>query len=124
MTMLIHIADKPVQVQLSHAAQRALAARDKPLFAEMELYFSCLIRLRVRFYDAPEHGEGVAAGDKLVVSFRPVMTRRCTTDSAGEDPPLTEFPIARKEAFVPKWLRIDFHQGRWRGEFGMTEARG
>lgn len=121
---LIHIAGKPVQVRLSPAAQRALAARDKPLFAEMELYFSCLIRLKVRFYDAPEHGEGVAAGDKLVVSFRPVMTRSCGNEYEGEEPPLTDFPIARRGAFVPKWLHIDYRQGRWCGEFGMTEARG
>ncbi|MCG6887243.1 MAG: hypothetical protein LJE74_08550 [Proteobacteria bacterium] len=123
MTTTIKIYNKPVQLQLSSAAQRALAARNKPLYAEMELYFSCLIRLKVRFYDHAEHGNGITAGDKLVVSFRPVMTRTCGNDYEGDEPPLTDFPIARKEAFVPKWLRIDFQRGQWIGEFGMSEPQ-
>lgn len=123
MTTLIHIEDKPVQVYLSPAAQRALAERSTPLYAEMELYFSCLIRLKVRFYDQPENDSGIPAGDKLVVSFRPVMTRACGNDYEGEEPPLTDFPIARKAAFVPKWLRVDFRHGQWVGEFGMTDPR-
>jgi hypothetical protein len=120
MTKTIHIFNMPVQLRLSTAAQRALEARTEPLYAEMELYFSCLIRLKVRFYDQAKHGNGVPAGDKLVVSFRPVMTRACGNDYEGDEPPLTDFPIAKKEAFVPKWLRIDYQHGQWVGEFGLA----
>jgi len=118
---VVEIAGRPVRLHLTQAACDALDAREAPLYAEMELYFSCLIRFRVRFHDAPVHGEGVPWGDKLWISFRPVMTRACGTDYEGEEPPLTDFPIARPEAFVPRWLKIDYRQGEWIGAFGIHE---
>lgn len=117
------IANKPVKLHLTAAALHALAARSSPLYAEMEMYFSCLIRLKVRFYETAFHGEGVTVSDKLVVNFRPVMTQACGKDYEGEEPPLTDFPIVRQDAFVPKWLRIDFRHGEWHGEFGLGDPR-
>ena len=118
----ITIANKPVKLDLSSAAQQALEARTSPLYAEMELYFSCLIRFKVRFYERVTHSEGVAVTDKLVVNFRPVMTEACGKDYEGDEPPLTEFPIVKQDAFVPKWLRIDFRHGEWHGEFGLSDT--
>lgn len=118
----ITIANKPVKLHLSEAAQQALALRTSPLYAEMELYFSCLIRFKVRFYEQNTHGEGVAVSDKLVVNFRPVMTQACGKDYEGDEPPLTDFPIVKQDAFVPKWLRIDFRHGEWHGEFGLSDG--
>jgi len=118
----ITIANKPVKLDLSSAAQQALDARSSPLYAEMELYFSCLIRFKVRFYEKVSHGEGVAVTDKLVVNFRPVMTEACGKDYEGDEPPLTDFPIVKQDAFVPKWLRIDFRRGEWHGEFGLSDT--
>jgi hypothetical protein len=117
----IRIANKPVKLHLTAAAQLALAARSSPLYAEMELYFSCLIRFKVRFYETALHGHGVTVSDKLVINFRPVMTQACGRDYEGDEPPLTDFPIVRQDAFVPKWLRIDFRHGEWHGEFGLSD---
>ena len=116
------IANKPLKLHLSSAAQQALAARSSPLYAEMELYFSCLIRFKVRFYEQATDREGVAVSDKLVVNFRPVMTQACGKDYDGDEPPLTDFPIVKQDAFVPKWLRLDFRHGEWQGEFGLSDA--
>ena len=118
----IRIADKPIKLQISASAQQALAARATPLYAEMELYFSCLIRFKVRFYDQAVNGDGVVVSDKLVVNFRPVMTQACGKDYEGDEPPLTDFPIVKQDAFVPKWLRIDFRHGEWHGEFGLSDT--
>ena len=118
----ITLANKPVKLFLSTAAQQALAARSSPLYAEMELYFSCLIRFKVRFYEQASHGEGVAVSDKLVVNFRPVMTQACGKDYEGDEPPLTDFPIVKQDAFVPRWLRIDFRHGEWHGDFGLSDT--
>lgn len=117
--MHITLQDRPVRIELTAAAERALAARATPLTAEMELYFSCLIRKQVRFRESPVP-DAVRAGVQLYVCFHPVMTERCGVDYEGDEPPLTDFPIARPEAFVPAWLRIDYHGGRWQGEFGFA----
>lgn len=114
----INILGKNVTISLSRAAEKALSMRDKPLVAEMELYFSCLIRKKVRFKENLE-GDLVNVTEQLVVRFRPVMTAVCGIDYEGDEPPLTDFPIKKPEAFVPHWLTIDYKKDKWIGEFGF-----
>ncbi|MEN8168818.1 MAG: hypothetical protein ABFS08_01170 [Pseudomonadota bacterium] len=121
MSIEITISGKPVQVELSPAASHAMQQRTEPLLAEMELYFSCLVRKKVRFHSANESrdAERVFVNEQLVVSFRPVMTQSCSVDSVeSAAPPVTDFPITTPAAFVPHWLRIDFSDNQWQGEFG------
>lgn len=114
----IELQGKPLEVVLSNAARNALSRRTQALGVEMELYFSCLLRKKVRFHEH-HHGENSAAvNDRLHISFRPVMTAACGKDYAGEEPPLTEFPISNRQAYIPHWLHIDFRNGQWLGEFG------
>jgi hypothetical protein len=110
------------RVLLSVAAQRALAARSTPLVAEMELYFSCLTRLRVRFYENDPDASATLVSDRLAVRFRPVVSQRCDLHEVAGKPPLTDAPLARRAPFVPHWLRLDFKKGEWVGEFGHTAA--
>ncbi len=114
----IDIFGKKVTVSLSSMAIKALSSRDKPLIAEMELYFSCLIRKQVRFKEKAD-GNLVDVVDQLSVRFRPVMTKSCGIDYEGDEPPLEDFPIEKPEAFVPHWLKIDFKKDKWIGEFGF-----
>ena len=68
---------KSLRITLSDAAQRALAQRATPLIAEMGLYFSCLIRLRVRFYEHDDETSATPITARLSVRFRPVISRQC-----------------------------------------------
>jgi len=116
----IRLANRDLEVRLSSAASAALAARGTPLVVEMELYFSCLIRKRVRFLSAPHPDAFCAtADDRLTVCFRPVMTRSCALSDVEGQPELETFPIQRPEAFLPKWLALDFRRGAWSGEFSF-----
>lgn len=114
----IEIQGKEVTVSLTPAAEKELLRRDKILIAEMELYFSCLIRKKVRFKEDSDTGS-VNVTDQFAVRFRPVMTKTCGIDYEGDEPPLEDFPIEKPEAFVPHWLKIDFKKGKWIGEFGF-----
>lgn len=115
----VDLAGKPLACELSVRAEQALAARTTPLVAEMELHFSCLIRKQVRFPDGLRAGvQSVRVNDQLMLCFRPVMTRACRVADVEDRPELEAFPIARPEAFLPKWLRLDFRHGAWTGEFG------
>lgn len=113
----VELNGRPIDVHLSRAAKQALEARQQPLLVEMELYFSCLIRYKVRFQESMD-SSGIRVNDKLQLRFRPVMTARCGNDYAGEEPPLTDFPIEKPAAFTPHWLQIDYRRGQWQGEFG------
>lgn len=116
----IRLANRDLELRLSAAAGAALAARGTPLVVEMELYFSCLIRKRVQFLPVP-HPDAFCAtvDDRLTVCFRPVMTRKCALSDAEDKPELEGFPIQRPEAFLPKWLALDFRRGAWSGEFSF-----
>jgi hypothetical protein len=120
MKQQLQFQGKSFTLTLSDAAQRVLAARSTPLIAEMELYFSCLIRLKVRFREQPDLANTVKVMDNLHLRFRPVMTAQCDLNYEGDEPPLTDFPIAKPEAFVPHWLTIDYRHGELQGEFGYA----
>jgi len=112
----IQINDKPVEIRITDKADAALAMRSTPITAEMELFFSCLIRKRVCFY---ENEKGIPVTDALNVDFHPVMNRHCSDTELEEDgPPMTDFPITKPTSFTPRWLSIDFKKGEWLGEFG------
>lgn len=110
---------KPMTVQLTHAAETALCQRTLPLVAELELYFSCMIRKRVHFHTQVDRDQTVKATENLHIRFRPVMTERCSLDTSEEGvSQLTDFPIVKSSAYVPHWVRIDHRKGEWVGEFG------
>jgi len=117
--MEITLHGKTLEVRLSPAAERALAQRTRPLVAEMELLFSCLLRKRVLFGDAPAQATAVNA--RLAVRFTPVMTRKCAVAESGGSPPSERFPLENPRPYVPNWLTIDYRRGRWVGEFGYAE---
>lgn len=110
---------RTIAVELTERAERALRERAEPLMVEVELYFSCLLRKQVRFREGAR-GD-VAVTDRLSLKFRPIMTQSCGVDYEGDEPPVTDFPIARPEPFVPRWLRLDFRKGQWHGDFGYHD---
>lgn len=114
----IQFEGRAVHVEITARAQQALAARATPLLAEMELYFSCLIRKAVRFRDYGPEDEATSVSPTLALRFRPVTTASCSLADCHNGPPLADLPLRRAGAFTPHWLYIDYHRGEWRGEFG------
>ena len=119
MQKTVHIRNKPVEVTLSAAAEKQLQATQTEILAELELYFSCQIRKKVRFHAARTNDDSIPVCPGLRLGFRPVMTAHCGKDFEGDEPPVTDFPIHNPDAFIPHWVRIDFIQGQWAGEFGF-----
>jgi hypothetical protein len=118
--MKITLHDKLLEIRLTPAAQKALALRDTPLVAEMELLFSCLHRKRVHFGGSAEQATPV--DDRLAVRFRAIMTRRCSVaETGGESPPSESFPLENQRPYVPNWLAIDYRRGAWVGDFGYVD---
>jgi len=112
---------KPLHVQLSTRARAALAKRRQPLTLELELFFSCLIRKRLRVVEQPATDALPLAVDEpgLAVHFRPVMSQACRVHDHPGGAPLIPFPLQRAARFSPRWLTLDYRDGRWRGEFGF-----
>lgn len=112
---------KTVDIKLTSAAQTKLNKLDKSLNVELELYFSCLIRLRVLFPEKPDD-DFISVNsnlEKLNLYFHPIMTKHCVVDDIrGRDPDTETFPIKKPEKFIPRWLKLDYKNNNWTGEFG------
>jgi hypothetical protein len=117
--MNVTLYEKQIEVRLTAAAARALTLRTRPLVAEMELLFSCLLRKRVYFGESMD--ETTPVNDQLSVRFKPIMTRRCSVSEGGATPPSEGFPLENPRPFVPGWLAIDYRRGEWVGQFGYAE---
>jgi hypothetical protein len=116
----IEILGKKVLVEWSTSADKKLQDLSEPLLVEMELYFSCLIRKAVRFKNNAYSANSSFAAPRLLIGFRPVMTKVCRVSDVEGAPPLEDFPIVRPEAYVPKWISIDYRGGKWMGEFSWN----
>ncbi len=113
---------KKFRITMSDAAQQALLQRTTPLIAEMEFYFSCLVRLQVRFYDSDNSLSATPINEHLAVRFRPVMSRNCDLHAVKGKSPLDDFPIVKRTPYVPHWLHLDYKSGAWVGEFGYQST--
>lgn len=115
------MTSKTVSVQTTPRARARLESLDTPLAVELEVYFSCLIRLRVNFPESVKEEFIPVAADNSQVKlyFSPIMTTYChVEDIRGRDPDTEYFPIQKPEKFTPKWLKLDFKHNQWQGEFG------
>lgn len=118
MNTTINLHGKPVRVELSGAAERALARRTVPLFAEVQLIFGCLIAKRVWFRDEANK-EAVVVTPTLSVWFRPVRyDKSCGFGEIDNGAVASDYPLAvERRCFVPDVVCIDHRAGKWLGDF-------
>ncbi len=139
MEQQLNFHGKLVQVTLTERATARSREMEHPLLMEIQLYFSCVLVKRVAIYaDTPQHGSWQLAQDefdallataqplsgKLFIRFNTVMTKICPVADYLGPTPVSDFEIARKGAFVPSWLKIDFVGGQWVGDYGWHAAKG
>ncbi|MBI5041695.1 MAG: hypothetical protein HZB57_11015 [Gammaproteobacteria bacterium] len=112
-----------LHIHFSPAAIAAAATLQTPLTIELELYFSCFVRKAVRFHAAPPSTDSLPDShtrilDHVHVHFHPVTTQHCSMANSPDAPPMETMPVTRPQAFLPRWVEIDFHRGAWIGEYG------
>ncbi len=118
MIVTIQLHDKPVRVELSAAAERALVRRAEPLYAEVQLIFGCMIAKRVWFRDEAVEN-AVPVNSKLSVWFRPARYEKaCSFDEIDSGAEAFDYPmVVDRKGFVPDVLSIDYRAGKFVGDF-------
>ena len=118
MNATIQLYGKPVRVELSAAAERALEKRAEHLYAEVQLIFGCMVAKRVWFSDEANK-DAVHVTPKLSVWFRPARYEKaCSFDDIDGGAVASDFPMAAdRKGFVPDVVRIDYRAGKWVGDF-------
>ena len=121
MKTTIHLHSKPVHLEVSRAAEHALAHRTTPLFAEVQLIFGCMIAKRVWFREEAAAG-AVAVTPQLSVWFRPASyAKSCSFDAIDNGAVASDYPVVGELGrFVPDRVRIDYRNGKWVGDFTYT----
>lgn len=109
----INVSGKAIDVFCSARANQALARRERPLVAELELAFACMARKQVRFHDTPREGDVIGVTERLGLLITAVVPSGCGVADAKTAAKAT----ARN--FVPRWVRIDHAKGEWVGEYGL-----
>ena len=118
-TLVLH--GKSVCLEISRAAQRALAHRSTPLYVEVQLIFGCMIAKRVWFREEAVDA-AVPVTPQLSVWFRPACyAKTCSFDAIDNGAVASDYPmVAERKRFVPDRVRIDYHGGKWTGDFTYT----
>jgi len=118
MIATIQLHGKPVRVELSAAAERALAKLPHPLYAEVQLIFGCMIAKRVWFREQAAQN-AVPVNSKLSVWFRPARyAKACSFDDIDNGAEASDYPVAgNRGRFVPDVISIDYRAGKFVGDF-------
>ncbi len=118
MNTTIQLYGKPVRVELTTAAERALDKRAEPLYTEVQLIFGCMVAKRVWFRDEANK-DAVPVTPKLSVWFRPARYEKaCSFDDIDGGAVASDFPMAvDRKGFVPDVVHIDYRAGKWVGDF-------
>lgn len=120
MQQSVAINGRTLRLDISNAADAALAQRSSPLFLELELYFSCLVRKRVLVRES-RATDSVRVSRSLEIAFRPVVTQRCAIAEVDQsDPPVQALPMTEPARFFPYWLTLDYARGDWIADFGYS----
>ncbi|MDH5191162.1 MAG: hypothetical protein OEW89_07920 [Gammaproteobacteria bacterium] len=123
MKTIIKLHDRSVHVSISQKAINAFASNDKPLVAEIDLIFGCMVVKRVWFKEViPD--DAIKVIDNLFVCFRSVRyAKSCRIADIDNGAIPEEFPIVpEKRRFVPDWLNIEYKKGKLVGMFGYDRC--
>jgi hypothetical protein len=116
----VELNSKQVSVTLSQSAIKRLNITSKPLLIDIELYFSCLIKKVCHIRETEDTDNYVRVMDGLYMSFRATMTSKCSIDDFDKDK-TADFPIVDEKPYIPKWVKLDFSNNNWCGDFGYAE---
>ena len=113
----IEFNNKSLTVSWTKRAEKILQKRESPLYVEMQLFFSCVVKKRVLFHSLCEHNS-VSVTDHLSILFRPVEAASCDpVEFAKNFPERRELNSAGAIKMRARSLKIDFVNEQWVGEY-------
>ena len=115
----IDISGKKMDIMYSKRAEIALQKRTKPLIAELQLYFTCVVQKRVNFHEHSDL-ETISTHSKLEIAYHTVQSNVCDpVEFAEKHPVKKELKSKGAQKMRPSLFQIDYKNGEWFGEFSI-----
>lgn len=112
----VSMQGKPIKIQWTGRAQRALARRARPLVVEMVLEYKCMPVKSVLFHDAaPGDCAATPVTDRIAICMQVRAPLRCETAGNAQTPGTVPTPPPKTQ--IPKQLWFDRRGSQWIGEF-------
>ena len=112
------IDGKEIHFLISHRANKYLQETKEPIYVGMELYFTYFMLKKVKFLTEKPDRELAEVSEYIYTYFRPLQARLCSVkDLKGDERDLTDMPVTRPGALIPRYAIIDRKKGIWRGDF-------
>lgn len=113
----ILLRDKNLRINWTKRADQALKIRTRPLIAEMQLYFSCVVKKRVLFHNNSDI-PSLSINPYLNIIFRTVQSSACSPEEFANNYPVNQdFDSQAAKKMHPSQLNIDFKNQQWVANF-------
>lgn len=117
MNYVTRMYGKPINIEISERAERKLQTGDKPLVADINLIFGCMVAKRLWFKDRVE-GKTFRVNDRLDISLHVVRYAVCSLENIDGGVEPEPFPLKKEMgAYVPDQVSIDFRKKGFTGSF-------
>jgi len=118
-TETVLLREKKCHVNWTKRANKAFKNRAQPLIAEMQLYFSCVIKKRVLFH-SHSSVPSMPVNPHLDIIFRTVQSNACSPEEfASNHPVKQDFNSQAARQMHPSQLNIDFKNQQWVASFSI-----
>ena len=115
----IDIRGKKMSIMYSKRAEKALQQRSRPLIAELQLYFTCVVQKRVNFHEQSEL-DTITANSHLEIAYHTVQSNACEpVEFAKNHPVKKELNSKGAQSMRPALFRIDYKNEQWIGDFSF-----
>ena len=115
----INIRGKNMAIMYSKRAEKALQQRSKPLIAELQLYFTCVVQKHVNFIEQTDL-DTISVNPNLEISYHIVQSSNCDpVEFAAKHPVKKELQSKGANSMRPSLFQIDYKNGQWIGDFSF-----
>lgn len=111
-TYFEHLLD----IAMTPAAAKVLEDSHHALYVDVRLYFGCLAKKAIVFDESFEPKEQYKINSKLFVRYQSLISNGCKIDGSE-----TEYRLTPKQMGRLRWLKIDYKNGQWVGDFGLDD---
>jgi len=114
----IIMSEQSVAIHWTNRANKQITKRSSTIIAEMQLYFSCVVKKRVIFTQDISHANTISVSKYFHIAFNAVEAAACSpVEFAANFPAKRILDSSAALKMRPKELKVDFKQGQWVGEF-------